>query len=153
MRINMTDINTHAYTCTRIHTDHQKEPGSCMARNEHQNDRHTYIHIHIHTYTYTSLHKNTYAYTQIIKKNLDPAWHEIRIKMTDICNGDVDSEFYIECWDWDRNTKNDFIGCVQTSVRKLFQVCMYVYVCVCMHVFIYVCILQKCVCIRGCVHI
>ncbi len=85
--------------------------------------------------------------SQIIKQNLSPEWDAMKVKMTDICNGSVDSEFLIECWDWDKATANDFIGCAKTTVRKLFEVMFRV--CVCVSVCLCVCV-SVCLCVCVC---
>ncbi len=37
---------------------------------------------------------------QYVSKDLDPHWKEIRLDLIELCNGDLNRPFLIECWDY-----------------------------------------------------
>lgn len=56
--------------------------------------------------------------TETIMNNHRPVWKPFQIDLRMLCNGSMDQPFLIECFDWDANTRHDFIGSVQTTVRE-----------------------------------
>ena len=57
--------------------------------------------------------------SEIIKKTLDPFWKPFQLTSEEFCNRDYDLSIKIECWDWDRGSKDDFIGSVLVSLKQL----------------------------------
>ena len=57
--------------------------------------------------------------TEVIKNDLNPVWQKCMLDMDKLCNGGMDTEFKIECWDWDGVSGDDMIGWVHTTVNAL----------------------------------
>ncbi|VDK51002.1 unnamed protein product [Anisakis simplex] len=65
---------------------------------------------------------NTYqlAYrTRYHEQNLNPKWKPFEIHINQLCYGDKDREFLIECYDWDQDGNHDLVGCCRTTVNRL----------------------------------
>lgn len=56
--------------------------------------------------------------TETIMNNQKPVFQPFQIDLNVLCNGNMDQPFLIEVYDWDANTKHDFIGSVQTTIRE-----------------------------------
>jgi hypothetical protein len=74
--------------------------------------------------------------TQFITQNVNPVWKEMRIKMSELCNGSNKSPFVIECWDMDKAGAEDASGKVpvrgadhlgrnRTTVAQILKVLYY----------------------------
>jgi hypothetical protein len=57
--------------------------------------------------------------SEVIKKTLDPIWKPFQIPLSTLCEGNVESPVKFEVWDWDRGTKDDFIGLSEAKVIQL----------------------------------
>ena len=57
--------------------------------------------------------------SEIIKNTFDPFWKPFEISSDDLCESNSDWPIKIECWDWDRNWSDDFIGFVEVSLHQL----------------------------------
>uniref|UniRef100_A0A7E4WAC5 Copine-8 n=1 Tax=Panagrellus redivivus TaxID=6233 RepID=A0A7E4WAC5_PANRE len=57
--------------------------------------------------------------TRYHEQNLNPRWRPFEILLDQLCYGDKDREFIIECFDWDQDGDHDFIGSCQTTVNRL----------------------------------
>ncbi|XP_033106485.1 copine-5-like [Anneissia japonica] len=64
--------------------------------------------------SFTIAHK-----TEYIKNTLDPTWREFCIPVASLCNGDYDRTIKVECYDWDSDGSDDFIGEFRTNMRHL----------------------------------
>ncbi|XP_063682036.1 calcium-dependent protein kinase C-like isoform X2 [Bolinopsis microptera] len=54
--------------------------------------------------------------TNVIKKTLDPVWNEkFNIHGVSLVN---DKRILLEVWDWDRASRNDFMGCMSFSIKE-----------------------------------
>ncbi len=54
-----------------------------------------------------------------MQNNHKPVFKPFQVDLNLLCNNNMDQPFLVECYDWDANTKHDFIGSVQTSIREL----------------------------------
>jgi len=57
--------------------------------------------------------------TEYILKTLNPVWKPFMLPLHKI--GEVNSEFLIKVWDWNKSGKMDFIGDVRTTLEKLMN--------------------------------
>lgn len=55
------------------------------------------------------------------EQNLNPKWKPFEILTQQLCYGDKDRLFLIECYDWDQDGDHDFIGSCQTTVNHLLS--------------------------------
>jgi len=56
--------------------------------------------------------------TETIMNNHKPVFKPFQIDLRTLCNGNMDQPFLVECFDWDANSRHDFIGSVQTTIRE-----------------------------------
>ncbi|KAG7523183.1 hypothetical protein JOB18_041367 [Solea senegalensis] len=59
--------------------------------------------------------------TEVIKNTLDPAWKSFTVPLISLCNGDVDRNIKVLCYDYDNDGGHDFIGEFQTTVTKMSE--------------------------------
>lgn len=57
--------------------------------------------------------------TEVIKNNLNPKWKTFTIRARVLCNGDYDRPILIECFDWNSDGSNDFIGSCETTLKEI----------------------------------
>jgi len=57
--------------------------------------------------------------TKVIKNDLNPTWGRVEIRMTSLCDGDINQDFLVECFDYDSDGDHDLIGQLETSVGAL----------------------------------
>lgn len=67
--------------------------------------------------TVEELHK-----TEYIKNTETPEWEMFEEPLLKLCNGDLRAKIRIEVWDYDKMSKNDEIGYVETCVQELLEV-------------------------------
>ncbi|KAF3689149.1 Copine-2 [Channa argus] len=59
--------------------------------------------------------------TEVIKNTLDPSWKPFTVPLISLCNGDVDRNIKVLCYDYDNDGGHDFIGEFQTTVAKMSE--------------------------------
>jgi len=57
--------------------------------------------------------------TEVIKVTLNPKWKKFSLSLSTLCNCDLEAPIVIECYDWNRSGKMDFIGSVQVLAKQL----------------------------------
>lgn len=55
--------------------------------------------------------------TRVVKGTLDPQWDETLV--IELLNEDKDRRILIEVWDWDRTSRNDFMGCMSFGISEV----------------------------------
>ncbi|KAK3548829.1 hypothetical protein QTP70_020720 [Hemibagrus guttatus] len=59
--------------------------------------------------------------TEVIKNTLDPVWKSFTVPLISLCNGDVDRNIKVICYDYDNDGGHDFIGEFLTTVTKMSE--------------------------------
>ncbi|KAG7468686.1 hypothetical protein MATL_G00145620 [Megalops atlanticus] len=59
--------------------------------------------------------------TEVIKNTLDPVWKPLTMPLVSLCNGDVERNIKVLCYDYDNDGGHDFIGEFQTTVSKMSE--------------------------------
>uniref|UniRef100_A0A3B5QHG9 Copine-2 n=1 Tax=Xiphophorus maculatus TaxID=8083 RepID=A0A3B5QHG9_XIPMA len=59
--------------------------------------------------------------TEVIKNTLDPVWKPFTVPLISLCNGDVERNIKVLCYDYDNDGGHDFIGEFQTTVSKMSE--------------------------------
>uniref|UniRef100_A0A672HYT8 Copine-2 n=1 Tax=Salarias fasciatus TaxID=181472 RepID=A0A672HYT8_SALFA len=59
--------------------------------------------------------------TEVIKNTLDPSWKSFTVPLISLCNGDVDRNIKVLCYDYDNDGGHDFIGEFLTTVSKMSE--------------------------------
>ncbi|PAV88527.1 hypothetical protein WR25_07907, partial [Diploscapter pachys] len=59
--------------------------------------------------------------TEVIKRNLNPEWKMFEVNVKLLCEGDVNKDFLVECFDYDNDggLRHDFIGSCSATLNKL----------------------------------
>lgn len=55
------------------------------------------------------------------EQNLNPKWKPFEILTQQLCYGNRDREFLIECYDWDQDGEHDLVGCTRTTINRLLS--------------------------------
>lgn len=50
---------------------------------------------------------------------LNPVWKAFEIKAQTLCNGDYARQIKVECWDWEKSQKFQYIGDCQFTINDL----------------------------------
>ena len=58
------------------------------------------------------------ARTEVIKENLNPSWQPIEIQGARLINLNKGT-FRIECWDWEEDGKDQYIGTITLTPKDL----------------------------------
>ena len=59
--------------------------------------------------------------TEVIMDNLNPTWKPCQVKSQTFCNADPHLPLRVECWDWEKSGKHQYIGGINTSLDGLLQ--------------------------------
>ncbi|XP_055582443.1 copine-2 isoform X2 [Falco biarmicus] len=59
--------------------------------------------------------------TEVIKYTLDPVWKPFTVPLVSLCDGDVEKQIKVMCYDYDSDGGHDFIGEFQTSVARMCE--------------------------------
>uniref|UniRef100_A0A8D2IZA1 Copine-3 n=1 Tax=Varanus komodoensis TaxID=61221 RepID=A0A8D2IZA1_VARKO len=59
--------------------------------------------------------------TEVIKYTLDPVWKPFTVPLISLCDGDIEKQIKVVCYDYDNDGGHDFIGDFQTSVAKMCE--------------------------------
>lgn len=57
--------------------------------------------------------------SETIMKTLNPTWKEHELRVWDLCNGQMDQDIKVECYDWDRYSSDDLIGEAYFTLEKV----------------------------------
>ncbi|CAJ0575051.1 unnamed protein product, partial [Mesorhabditis spiculigera] len=57
--------------------------------------------------------------TRYREQNLNPKWKPFEVHIDQLCYGDKNRPFLIECYDWDQDGNHDLVGSCTTTVNRL----------------------------------
>ncbi|KAL4434860.1 hypothetical protein ABPG74_021199 [Tetrahymena malaccensis] len=57
--------------------------------------------------------------TEVVKDNLNPVWKLCELSLGKLCGGDFFRPIKVECWDWEKSGKHQFIGEFTFTVDEL----------------------------------
>ena len=57
--------------------------------------------------------------TETIKRNLNPKWNETFT--IDLQEGDKEHRLMLECWDWDKSSRDDFMGAMSFGISEIMK--------------------------------
>ena len=57
--------------------------------------------------------------TEVVKVTLNPHWKKFTIPLYQLCNCELERSIEIQCFDWNRSGKMDFIGSARTTASEL----------------------------------
>ena len=59
--------------------------------------------------------------TEHINNNVNPTWKKFIIPLRTLCNGDIDRNLRVECFDYNNNGKHSLIGEFNVTARQLME--------------------------------
>lgn len=59
--------------------------------------------------------------TEVIKNTLNPKWKKFTIPIAELCNGDLDRNLKVVCWDWNAIGKENLIGEFYITLREISE--------------------------------
>ncbi|XP_028399865.1 copine-3-like isoform X2 [Dendronephthya gigantea] len=59
--------------------------------------------------------------TEIIKNTLNPSWSPFELAVNTLCNGDYNRTIKFDCYDWDSDGSDDFIGTFTTTFNEMLK--------------------------------
>ncbi|XP_059176110.1 copine-3-like [Physella acuta] len=59
--------------------------------------------------------------TEVVKNNLNPSWRPISIPVHSLCGGNKQQQIKIDCYDWDSDGSNDYIGGFTTTLEEMMK--------------------------------
>ena len=57
--------------------------------------------------------------TEHIRNNLNPVWAKFSVPIRTLCNGDLDRNLKVECYDYNKSGRHSLIGEFYLTVRQL----------------------------------
>lgn len=57
--------------------------------------------------------------TEKVMDNLNPVWRGVELPLAKLCNGDHFRPIKVECWDWEKSEKHQFIGEFTFTIDQL----------------------------------
>lgn len=57
--------------------------------------------------------------TEVVRNTLDPTWKPFTLHLQVLCNGDLEKNIKVVCYDWDRHGSPDLIGEFYTNIIRL----------------------------------
>ncbi|KAH9503443.1 Copine-3 [Bulinus truncatus] len=59
--------------------------------------------------------------TEVVKNNLNPSWRPVNISVHSLCGGNRQQPIKIDCYDWDSDGSNDYIGGFTTTLEEMLK--------------------------------
>ncbi|KAK0045850.1 copine-3 [Biomphalaria pfeifferi] len=59
--------------------------------------------------------------TEVVKNNLNPSWRPVNISVHSLCGGNRQQQIKIDCYDWDSDGSNDYIGGFTTTLEEILK--------------------------------
>ncbi|XP_028392485.1 copine-3-like isoform X2 [Dendronephthya gigantea] len=57
--------------------------------------------------------------TEVVKNTLNPSWKPFQLSVVNLCNADLNRTIKVDCYDWDSDGSNDFIGQFTTNLNEM----------------------------------